>query len=219
MAHRTVLSVVVGSRAYGLATSESDVDRRGVYVAPTESFWRFEKPPSSVEGPEPERLSWEVEHFCGLALKANPTVLEVLVSPLIEVCTDVGAELRTLAPAFLSRRAAVTFERATARQLGRATSESRGERRRKQLMHSIRMLIMAESLLRDGKLEVDMAGHREALLAVRSGGTDWPDAMAWVDRLRVEIDTVASTSPLPEEPDTAAVEYWLASVRRRDLQS
>ena len=34
----TVLSVVVGSRAYGLRTESSDTDRRGVFVAPTPLF-------------------------------------------------------------------------------------------------------------------------------------------------------------------------------------
>ena len=82
MIEHTVLSVIVGSHAYGLDTDESDVDRRGVYVPPTRLFWTFEKPPSAVDGPEQERLSWEVEHFLSLALKANPTVLEVLASDL-----------------------------------------------------------------------------------------------------------------------------------------
>jgi predicted nucleotidyltransferase len=79
----TVLSVVSGSRAYGLDTDGSDVDRRGVFVAPTPDFWRLDKPPTHVEGPLPEQLSWEVERFCLLALAANPTVLECLWSPIV----------------------------------------------------------------------------------------------------------------------------------------
>ncbi|WP_278247251.1 DNA polymerase beta superfamily protein [Thermostaphylospora chromogena] len=47
----------MGSRAYGLATDASDVDRRGVFVAPTEAFWRLSKPPTHVEGPLPEQFS------------------------------------------------------------------------------------------------------------------------------------------------------------------
>src|SRR3954454_14609568 len=35
----TILAVVVGSRAYGLDSPGSDHDRRGVYAAPTRSFW------------------------------------------------------------------------------------------------------------------------------------------------------------------------------------
>jgi uncharacterized protein len=107
----TVLSVVVGSRAYGLATEASDVDRRGVYVAPTPLFWRFTKPPTHVEGPDAERFSWELERFLGLALEANPTVLECLWSPLVEEVTDRGEELLALREAFLSRRAHRTFLR------------------------------------------------------------------------------------------------------------
>jgi predicted nucleotidyltransferase len=67
----TVLSVVVGSRAYGLDTASSDTDRRGVFVAPTPQFWGFDKPPTHVDGPEPEQFSWEFERFCSLALDAN----------------------------------------------------------------------------------------------------------------------------------------------------
>ena len=66
----TVLSVVVGSRAYGLATETSDVDRRGVYAAPTPLFWGFTKPPTHVDEPDAERFSWELERFLGLALAA-----------------------------------------------------------------------------------------------------------------------------------------------------
>jgi uncharacterized protein len=106
-----ILEAIIGSHAYGLATEESDVDRRGVFVAPTEAFWRLEKPPTSVEGPSPEQLSWEVEHFCKLGLKSNPTVLETLVSPLVEIITPMGEELRALLPAFLSRYAVRAFTR------------------------------------------------------------------------------------------------------------
>ncbi|MET0417325.1 MAG: nucleotidyltransferase domain-containing protein, partial [Actinoplanes sp.] len=42
----TILAVVVGSRAYGLATPGSDHDRRGVFAAPTAAFWRLDKPPT-----------------------------------------------------------------------------------------------------------------------------------------------------------------------------
>ena len=72
----TVYACVMGSRAFGLATQDSDTDLRGVYVAPTPLFWGFTKPPTHVEGPGPEQFSWELERFCELALRANPNVLE-----------------------------------------------------------------------------------------------------------------------------------------------
>ncbi len=208
-----LLSAVVGSHAYGLATPTSDTDRRGVYAPPTEAFWGFTKPPTSVDGPEPEQLTWEVEHFCALALRSNPTVLDLLVSPHVEVCTPLGAELKALLPAFLSRRAAVSFERATTSQLARATAAA--EPRWKQVMHAIRLTLVCHNLLRTGNLDVNADPHRDRLLAVKAGAVPLADCLAWAARLRT--DMAATTSPLPEHPDTARVESWLVSVRRRSL--
>ncbi len=105
----TVYSCVMGSRAFGLATEDSDTDRRGVFLAPTALYWRFEKPPTHVEGPGEEQFSWELERFCELALRANPNILECLHSPLVERVDDTGRELLSLRDAFLSRRAYETF--------------------------------------------------------------------------------------------------------------
>ena len=203
-----ILEAIIGSHAYGLATEESDVDRRGVFVAPTEAFWRLEKPPTSIEGPEPERLSWEVEHFCKLALKSNPTVLETLVSPLVEVITPLGEELRDLLPAFLSRYAVRAYTRATEMQLSRAGRNLKP----KQLMHVVRLRLLGLHLVRTG--ELDITADR-SLLKIRNEEMPWDDAVAWAHRLGAEL--THAEGPLPEEPDRARVEDWLVSVRRRSL--
>lgn len=203
-----ILEVIIGSHAYGLASEESDVDRRGVFVAPTEAFWRLEKPPTSIEGPGEERLSWEVEHFCRLGLKSNPTVLETLVSPLVEICTPLGEELRDLLPAFLSRYAVRAFTRATQMQLSRAGRNLKP----KQLMHVVRLRLVGLNLVRTGRY--DITADR-SLLKIRDGSMPWDDAVAWAHRLGEEIEN--TRGPLPEEPDRARVEDWLVSVRRRSL--
>ncbi|WP_431042679.1 nucleotidyltransferase domain-containing protein [Streptomyces sp. P1-3] len=217
----TILSVVVGSRAFGLATAASDVDRRGVYVAPTEDFWRISKPPTHVDGPLPEQFSWEVERFCELALSANPNLLEVLHSPLVERCTSLGAELRELSPAFLSRRAHQTYARYAQSQFAkaRARREREGEPRWKHVMHLLRLLASGATLLESGTVQVDVGPHRDRLLAVRRGETPWDEVCAWRDELATRLDQALAHSPLPEDPDTARVEDWLASVRRRSLRS
>lgn len=217
MIEHTVLSVIVGSHAYGLDTDESDVDRRGVYVPPTRLYWTFEKPPASVDGPEQERVSWEVEHFLSLALKANPTVLEVLASDLVETCTPIGEELRGLLPALLSQRAADSYRRATAQQFARASAAmaSGGTPRWKQVMHVIRLLTLCDRLLASGELVIKVGEHRSQLLAVRDGDVPWKDVVKWVEDLRDRTARAVLRSPLPAVPDTAAVEDWLVSVRRR----
>ena len=204
-----ILEAIIGSHAYGLATEESDVDRRGVFVAPAEAFWLLDKPPTSVEGPSPEQLSWEVEHFCRLALKSNPTVLETLVSPLVEISTPMGEELRALLPAFLSRHAVRAYLRATEMQLSRAGRNLKP----KQLMHVVRLRLLGLHLVRTGELSV--AADR-SLLGIRDGSMPWDDAVAWARRLGDEL--ASADGPLPEEPDRARVEDWLVSVRRRTLR-
>ncbi|MFC0433607.1 DNA polymerase beta superfamily protein [Kutzneria buriramensis] len=217
MIEHTVLSVIVGSHAQGLDTGESDVDRRGVYVPPTALFWRFEKPPASVDGPEQERLSWEVEHFLALGLKGNPNVLEVLASDLLETCTPLGDELRALLPALLSQRVADSYRRATAQQFARAAAAmaSGGTPRWKQVMHVIRLLTQCDRMLTSGELVLRVGEHRSQLLAVKEGDVPWPDVVKWVEDLRDRTARAVLRSPLPAVPDTAAVEDWLVSVRRR----
>ena len=216
----TVLSVVVGSRAYGLATEASDVDRRGVYVAPTPLFWGFAKPPTHVDGPDAERFSWELERFLGLALEANPTVIECLWSPLVEHVTEPGEELLALRGAFLSRHAHRTFLRYAESQFRKLTGDlrTRGEPRWKHVMHLLRLLISGRHLLKHGEPLVDVADHRERLLAVRRGEVPWAKVEAWRESLTRDMDAALTGSALPEEPDRTRVEDYLVSVRRRGVR-
>lgn len=217
----TILSVVVGSRAYGLAVDGSDVDRRGVFVAPTPLFWRFDKPPTHVDGPAPEQFSWEVERFCVLALGANPTVLECLWSPLVERVTPVGEELRGLRGAFLSLRAHRTFLRYAESQFRKLEADlrTRGEPRWKHVMHLLRLLISGRHLVRHGEPLVDVGDHREMLLAVRRGELPWDEITRLRAALTADMDKALAATPLPAAPDRPRIEDWLISLRRTRITS
>lgn len=213
MSDDLILSVVVGSRAYGLDTDDSDTDRRGVFVAPTEEFWRLAKPVTHRDGPLPEQFSWEVERFCGLALDANPTVLECLWSPLTEVLTPEGERLRDLRGAFLSRRAHETF-------IGYADAQFRrldpAAPKWKQAMHMIRLLLSGLHLVRHGEPLVQMGAYRDRLLAIKRGEVAWAEVAAW--RAELTTDLAEAPSVLPEAPDRESVEKYLMAVRRAHLQ-
>nr|WP_311132369.1 nucleotidyltransferase domain-containing protein [Nonomuraea gerenzanensis] len=207
-----ILSVVVGSRAYELDTGDSDTDRRGVFVAPTSAFWRLDKPATHRDGPLPEQFSWEVERFCGLALDANPTVLECLWSPLVEVITPAGQRLRDLRGAFLSQRAHRSFAGYAESQLRRLDPERPNW---KQAMHMLRLLLSGLHLLRHGEPLVSMAEHRERLLAVRRGEVSWDAMLAWRAALSAEL--AGEPGVLPEWPDRGRVEDFLVGVRQENL--
>lgn len=216
VAGHTVYSCVMGSRAFGLATEDSDTDVRGIYLAPTELFWRFEKPPTHVEGPADEQFSWELERFCELALRANPNVLECLHSPLVEHIDDTGRELLALRGAFLSRQAHVTFARYALGQRKKLDADVRqhGAPRWKHAMHLLRLLMSCRDLLRTGELTIDVGAERERLLAVKRGEISWAEVESWMARLVTESDEAAATSPLPPGPDRARVAEFLFRVRR-----
>ncbi len=212
----TIYACVMGSRAFGLATDGSDTDRRGVFLAPTPLFWRFEKPPTHVEGPAEEQFSWELERFCELALRANPNILECLHSPLVEHVDDTGRELLDLRGAFLSRQAHVTFARYAVGQRKKLEADVRnhGAPRWKHAMHLLRLLMSARDLLRTGELTIDVGDQRGPLLAVKRGEVPWPEVEAWMTRLAEEAERAAERSPLPAEPDRRRVEDFLVRVRR-----
>lgn len=212
----TVYACVMGSRAFGLATADSDTDRRGVYVAPTPLFWRFDKPPTHVTGPRDEQFSWELERFCSLALRANPNLLECLHSPLVDVADETGRELLDLRGAFLSRRADATFRGYAAQQLSKLEADIRnyGVPRWKHAMHLLRLLLSCRDLLRTGRLTIDVGDQRDPLLAVRRGERSWEEVRAWMQTLHEQTDDAAARSPLPAEPDTARVEDFLLRARR-----
>ncbi|WP_399883316.1 DNA polymerase beta superfamily protein [Streptomyces sp. BBFR51] len=212
----TIYACVMGSRAFGLATEGSDTDRRGVFLAPTPLFWRFEKPPTHVEGPAEEQFGWELERFCELALRANPNILECLHSPLVEYADDTGRELLALREAFLSRRAHETFTRYAHAQRRKLDADVRahGAPRWKHAMHLLRLLTSARDLLRTGTLTIDVGDRREPLLAVKRGGVPWPEVEARMTRLAEEGEAAARRSPLPEEPDRRRVEDFLVRTRR-----
>ncbi|MBT2422205.1 nucleotidyltransferase domain-containing protein [Streptomyces sp. ISL-22] len=212
----TIYACVMGSRAFGLTTDGSDTDRRGVFLAPTPLFWRFDKPPTHVDGPLPEQFSWELERFCELALRANPNILECLHSPLVEYVDDTGRELLALREAFLSRQAHETFTRYALGQRKKLEADIRvhGAPRWKHAMHLLRLLASARDLLRTGRLTIDVGDRREPLLAVKRGEVPWTQVESRMVRLAREAEEAAHRSPLPAEPDRRRVEDFLIRARR-----
>ena len=214
-----IYSCVVGSRAYGLDGPDSDIDRRGVFLAPATAFWRLDPAPTHRDGPRPEELHWELARCLSLALSANPTVLEVLWSPLVELVTDAGRGLLAVRGSLLSRRVADTYGRYAADQFAKlSAARSRGDGVRwKQAMHMLRLLMAGAHVLRNGEVLVDVSAHRAELLAVRRGEVAWPEVAARADALRADLALALADTALPATPDRALVEDFLVDVRRSSL--
>ena len=105
--NNTLLLGLVGSAAYGLAAAESDVDRLGVFAAPTAAFHGLRPPldrAATVVRHDPDQTVHEARKLATLCLNSDPTVTELLWLPdeLYEVRTELGAELVGIRCAFAS---------------------------------------------------------------------------------------------------------------------
>lgn len=103
----TILKVLVGSHAHGLAGPDSDKDFRSVFVMPTVEMFRlgFKYQGTRMVKEVTDETSWEAGHFLQLAVQCHPLVLETFVAP-IEATDAWGERLRALFPSVWSAQTA-----------------------------------------------------------------------------------------------------------------
>jgi hypothetical protein len=70
--HRVIYRCVIGSRAYGLETEDSDTDRRGIYLPSADLHWSLYGVPEQLENEETQESYWELQKFLIMALKGSP---------------------------------------------------------------------------------------------------------------------------------------------------
>ena len=214
-----VFCAIVGSRAHDAYTDESDVDRRGVYLPAARVQFSLDGGPAQIVHDADQLCFWKAEKFMRLALKANPTVLETLYSPCIEIASQFVAdriESMKRRGVFLSKRAYDTFIGYADSQFAKMErTRDRGNRFKwKHAMHLIRLLQVGIDVIKTGHLDVVVPEERRKLLhGIKCGELDWPE----VKRLRADLvaqfeEAFASTA-LPDEPDRAAANEFLVELR------
>jgi predicted nucleotidyltransferase len=209
----------VGSRAFGLATKDSDDDLRGIYLPPARLHWSLYKLPEQLEFTDEtkDEVYWELEKFLKLALKANPNVLEILWTPLVLYADETAKQLRNMRTAFLSRHIYKTYSGYVLSQFRRmANAHARtGVYRPKHAMHLVRLLHSGIEALRSGEIRIDVADHRDELLAIRSGAWSFEQAKDRALQLDRRFQEEYRSTKLPEQPDYRQVDAFLIEARRR----
>ena len=213
---RVIYQCIIGSQAYGLSDSNSDIDRRGVYLPPAELHWSLYGVPEQLECEPTQEAYWEIQKFLVLALKANPNVLECLYTPLIEKTTPLADELLAIRSIFLSRLVYQTYNGYVMSQFKKMQSDIRnqGQVKWKHVMHLIRLLISGISVLREGFVPVRVDEHRDQLLAIKRGDMPWEETEKWRLALHSEFDKALEETKLPERPDYEKANAFLIKARR-----
>ncbi len=218
---RQILRVVIGSRAYGLAGTDSDTDARGVFLPTAERHWSLAGVPDVLRDDTIEFMAWELQRFLGLALKANPTVLEALFTPLVTHVTPLGQELLDLRTAFLSTKLHATCGGYSDQQFAklRRRADAGKPVNWKHAAHCLRLLATGARALAGEGFPVHVGPHRDVLLSVRRGEKTLEEVnelrAAWTNGLNLALHH----SPLPTEPDAAVVDAFLIRARRLAARS
>ncbi|GAA3396778.1 nucleotidyltransferase domain-containing protein [Cryptosporangium minutisporangium] len=224
--NNTLLLGIVGSMAYGLAHAGSDVDRLGVFAAPTEAFHGLRPPidrAATVVRHDPDQTVHEARKLAMLCLDANPTVTELLWLPdeLYEVRTDLGAELVAIRCAFASApRVRDAYYGYAASQFKRllATGQFQSKMRKRQAKHArhlLRLLDQGYEYYTTGRLTLRVDDPEKYRAFGEEVAAD-PDAARPV-LADARERFAAARSPLPSAPDERAVEDWLLRVRKAYL--
>lgn len=107
---RVVYAVESGSRAWGFASQDSDVDVRFLYVHRPEWYLAVDRRRDVIEQPIVDLIDlsgWDLRKALGLLFASNPPLLEWLRSPLVyRETTGVAAGMRGLAAAYYDPKAA-----------------------------------------------------------------------------------------------------------------
>lgn len=222
-----LLRVVVGSRAHGLSTADSDYDYREVFYIPTRELvgldghrikraWQESGRHIEDEG------GWEVGEILKMGLHGHPNSLEVFAAPLDEdnPGTDEGRAIQALLPKLLSRGEVRRAYKGWAHNCLKKVFEQKTEgRATKWTAAYLRALYVGMNLLKTGELVVNMMTpeHRlvgDAIMAARTGKLDTADVIRLGGKLEVQLEDAALDSALPEKPDEEYINEWLVQFRK-----
>lgn len=124
---RTIYVTRHGSHAYGTSTPTSDLDLRGIAVAPARYYHGFVDRFEQAESKDPDLVIFDVRKFFSLAADANPNALELLYTDPSDhlLVTPAGERLLAARDAFLSRRAKHTLSGYATAQMKRINAHHR----------------------------------------------------------------------------------------------
>src|SRR3954471_13985586 len=175
-------------------------------------------------------VAYSLRKYVRLALKGHPTILLLLFVPaeLVVVETELGRELRELRPALLSAHAGRGYLGYLRGQKERLLG-TRGQRRvnrpelveahgydTKYAMHAARLGYQGLELLETGRLTLPMADpERSRVMAIRTGDRSYDEAIAEIDEVERRLAEALERTPLPPQPDRAAVDRFLVDAYRR----
>lgn len=211
-----ILKSLVGSRAHNLHTEDSDYDWRGVFIQQTKEILSLNhkpKPVAWIEGKEDE-TSYEIGHFLHLCTKANPSVLEVLVSTETKINTYWADEMRQLMPYMYDPQDAFNAFAGYSKNQQKKLLENHLDRKDKFGVAYVRTAWNLYDLFSTGAftLEVKDEGRRQFLLNIKSGNVSSGEIIDRAEKIISEAKQLLPT--IENKQDLGAVNDFLLNIRK-----
>jgi uncharacterized protein len=214
----TILKVLVGSHAHGLASEKSDRDYRRVYVIPTEEMFHlgFKYPATQWTKGDTDETAWEIGQFLLLGTQSHPLILETLLAPVITADTW-GKQLRELLPAMWSPQKAYGAFTNYANNQRTKLLEKKDGRPAKYAAAYIRVLYNLCELLTSGSFQIRVADTPvgERLARIKQGQYRLGEVMDWGEELIHQAKQL--TLVRRDESDLPRINAFLVAVRRAFL--
>lgn len=212
-----ILEGITGSKAYGLDHADSDTDIKGIFVAKTTDVLSLEKHKETYDNKDPDWCYHEVEKFMKLAMKCNPTILEMLFLDGYLELTKHGKMLVDNRHIFLSKKASLSYGGYAMSQAKKLNAKDgkygngKNKRYAKHSRHLLRLMIQGKELLETGDITVRVTPEqRKEIFAF---GELSPQQI--IDRFtELDAEMKAINSVLPDEPDKEAINKILLKIRR-----
>lgn len=228
-----LLCAITGSHHYGFPSPDSDIDIKGIHLAPTanvlglkpvqETFDRLEV----FEDVECDLTTHEAAKALNLLLQGNGNLLERLCSPFQLVEGELTEQLQALVPAALSRRC---YKHYSGYCRGMQAEHLRDGYRVKSMLYTYRVALTGRHVLLTGEVVADLGVLAELyefpelhdLIEKKTGGREKAtlteeESLRYRERWREipeALKAARDASHLPEEPpDPEACERWLVETR------
>lgn len=234
---RVLVCAVTGSHQYGFPSPDSDLDLKGIHVAPTGQVLGLSRPPDAwdrlvqFEGTECDLTTNELGRALALMLAGNGNMLERIFSPLRVYDGPELPALRDLARGSLS---VACYDHYRGYFGGMQREHLRTPPRAKSLLYTYRVALTGVHLLRTGQVEAHLptlapmygfdavlglvarkVESREQVVLTPAEAA--PHEARWTD-LQALLDDAKEQSELPPGPVNGHdCERWLIGVRRAEL--
>lgn len=238
-----ILRGLVGSQAHGTnLPGTDDRDELGVFIEPPEHVVGVSSPLDNfISRTQPNGVRsghgdidvtlYSLRKYLRLALAGNPSILILLYTPTPLHITELGYELRELAPLIVSQKALNRFFGYLVGQRERLTGGGKRNRvpNRPELIekhgwdtkygsHALRLGIQGVELATTGKLSLPMQQeHRTVIMSMRRGEIPYPDALNLIDQQSWKLATLIDekNTVLPATPLFDTVNEWCVNAHYR----